>query len=138
MQARKNVICFKNTLRRFSTAYTRFIIVCTRVVVTDVGTVMISHVLFILRDGPLNVGKEALFSLSLVIYARNIRSMSDREVQIYVQLPSSPYATCVAVCSSLMIEHVCERGETRGMVDASEGSPLTGNYEWRTPPAPVQ
>lgn len=41
---------------------------------------MISHVLFILRDGPLVVGKEALVSLSLVMYAHNIRSMSrDRE-----------------------------------------------------------
>lgn len=48
----------------------------SRRLVADVGTVMISHVLFILRDGPLDVGKEALFALSLVMYAHNIRNVS--------------------------------------------------------------
>lgn len=41
------------------------------------------------------------------------------------------YATCVAVCSSLMTERA-ER-EAVGADPATKGSSLTGNYEWRTP-----
>lgn len=87
MQAGKNVICFKNTIAlAFSTGW-YYCSRCGVTAATDVGTVMISHVLFILRDGPLSVGKEDS-SLCLPLRTERARTV---------------YATCVAVCSSLMI-----------------------------------
>lgn len=64
MQAWKNVICFKNTTGKFHRRILRggllllTFLLLYQLETTDVRTVMISHVLFILRDGPCTVNSK--------------------------------------------------------------------------------